>query len=511
MRTKTSHLGVAFSTAIHHDCQTELLCYASEQTIRSFKKEKVMLEAIRVIQGGMGVGVSDYRLSKAVSTYGDTQVALGTVSGVAAPHVLMNTLRKGDKDGRMRHALAHFPYPETARRVIDTHLEFDDSPKKHNETQWMFSLKPSRELVELTIAANFALVWLAKEGHDRAISINYLEKAPLPHLPSIYGAMLAGVDVVTVGAGIPLQIPAILDAYARGHPARYRAPVEGAVGEEGLMEFDPVSFFFEPIPVLKRPAFLPIVSTDSLASILAKKLAGKVDGFIVERPTAGGHNAGPRGHEKRFNERGEPVYGESDVPNWAKMRGLKIPFWIGGSFASPLAYSFARARGAQGIQVGSIFALADESGMDPSLARKTRLLGYRGDLDVLTSNYSPTGFPFKVARIHGTLSDSPVYANRRRVCDKGYLVTLHRATDGNVIARCAAEPEHAFVRKGGKEDDALSKVCLCNGLLATVGLGSPKEPPIVTLGNDVDFLQKLMAHEGSTYTTGDALRYLLGS
>ena len=70
------------------------------------------------------------------------------------------------------------------------------------------------ELRELCVVANFVEVWLAREGHDQPVGINYLEKIQLPHLPSIYGAMLAGVDYVLMGAGIPLKIPGALDALA---------------------------------------------------------------------------------------------------------------------------------------------------------------------------------------------------------------------------------------------------------------------------------------------------------
>ena len=71
----------------------------------------------------------------------------------------------------------------------------------------------ARELIELCIVANFVEVFLAREGHDGPVGINYLEKIQLPVLPSIYGAMLAGVAAVLMGAGIPIRVPGILDAF----------------------------------------------------------------------------------------------------------------------------------------------------------------------------------------------------------------------------------------------------------------------------------------------------------
>ncbi|MFX4805988.1 hypothetical protein ABTB42_20590, partial [Acinetobacter baumannii] len=75
----------------------------------------------------------------------------------------------------------------------------------------MPSLDPGRPLLELTVVANFVEVWLAKQGHNSPIGINLLEKIQVPTVPSLFGAMLAGVDYVLMGAGIPRQIPGVLD------------------------------------------------------------------------------------------------------------------------------------------------------------------------------------------------------------------------------------------------------------------------------------------------------------
>ena len=48
-------------------------------------------------------------------------------------------------------------------------------------------------------------------------------------------------------------------------------------------------------PRLERPRFLAIIASAPLARMMAKKASGRVDGFVVEGPTAGGHNAPPRG------------------------------------------------------------------------------------------------------------------------------------------------------------------------------------------------------------------------
>ena len=62
----------------------------------------------------------------------------------------------------------------------------------------------------------------------------------LPNLASLFGAMLAKVDVVLMGAGIPRSIPAILDRFAAGEPAEMTLDVAGALpGEKFVARFDP--------------------------------------------------------------------------------------------------------------------------------------------------------------------------------------------------------------------------------------------------------------------------------
>ena len=63
----------------------------------------------------------------------------------------------------------------------------------------------SRELAELSIVANFVEVFLAREGHGNPVGINYLEKIQAAILPCMYGAMLAGVEYVIMGAGNPTE------------------------------------------------------------------------------------------------------------------------------------------------------------------------------------------------------------------------------------------------------------------------------------------------------------------
>ena len=227
-------------------------------------------------------------------------------------------------------------------------------------------------------------VFLAREGHANPVGINYLEKIQTPHLVSIYGAMLAGVGYILMGAGIPLKIPGVLDAYVNHEPATYPLYVSGAVdGDDTTMHFRPRDFMECDLPPLERPRFLPIIASNVLAATLLKKANGRVDGFIIEGPTAGGHNAPPRGRPT-FNDQGEPVYGERDRVNLETMRALGVPFWLAGGFGGPDVLRQALEEGAAGVQVGTAFAYCEESGMRDDYKQAVLRLVAEGQAQVRT-------------------------------------------------------------------------------------------------------------------------------
>ena len=191
----------------------------------------------------------------------------------------------------------------------------------------------SREYDELCIVANFVEVFLAREGHDNAVGMNYLEKIQIPHLSSIFGAMLAGVDYVIMGAGIPLKIPGILDRFVNFEPATYTLQAAGSQdGADTTMTFVPREFLERELPPLLRPKFLAIVASNTLAVTMLKKANGKVDGLVIEGPTAGGHNAPPRG-KLQLSETGEPIYGERDQVDLDALRALGVPSGSPGDMA----------------------------------------------------------------------------------------------------------------------------------------------------------------------------------
>lgn len=465
-----------------------------------------------IIQGGMGVAVSGWPLARAVSLAGQ----LGVVSGTALGVVLTRRLQLGDPGGDLRRALACFPFPRMADRLLADHfIPGGKSPLAPFKLTPMPTLQSRPALVELTVIANFVEVFLAKEGHAGPVGINYLEKIQLPTVPSIFGAMLAGVDYVLMGAGIPRAIPGVLDHLARGETAQLPINVEGSLpGEKHLLTFSPTSFCGGAPPQLKRPQFLGIVASATLAMTLARKSSGRVDGFIVEGPTAGGHNAPPRG-PLQLDSAGEPVYGPRDVPELEKIRALGLPFWLAGSYGRPGKLAEALRLGAAGVQVGTAFAFCEESGVQPELKREALRLSRLGQARVFTDPLvSPAGFPFKVAQMAQTLSEAALYENRPRICDLGYLRHPYRKTDGTVGYRCPAEPLKNFLQKGGTLADIQGRKCVCNGLPATVGLGQvrPKsgaELPLVTAGDDVADIAQFLKPGRDSYSAQDVLDRLL--
>jgi nitronate monooxygenase len=462
----------------------------------------------------MGVAVSDWRLARAVSMEGQ----MGVVSGTGIDTVLARRLQAGDPGGHMRRAMAHFPVPEIQERVLKTYfVEGGKAAGKPFKSKPMPSITPPMALLELTVVANFVEVWLAKEGHDGLVGVNLLEKIQIQTLPSILGAMLAEVDVVLMGAGIPRAIPAVLDSYSRMEVTKLLMYVAGAeAGDEFYASVDPVPFCAPGTKSLKRPEFLAIVSSSALAATLARKATGKVNGFVIEGSTAGGHNAPPRG-PLNLDEMGEPVYGPRDTPDLADFRELGLPFWLAGSYGSQGRLQEAISEGAVGIQVGTAFAFCEESGIDPELKRKVLAESRARNVNVFTDpKASPTGFPFKVVGLEGTLSESGEYLARTRICDLGYLRTPYKMENGKIGYRCGAEPHEDFLAKGGNPEDLANRKCVCNGLLATIGLGQTRkdgrtEIPLVTAGNEVSRVAEFLAPGKDSYTAKDVIAHLLSS
>ncbi len=470
-----------------------------------------MSENCTIIQGGMGVGVSNWKLAQAVSRAGQ----LGVVSGTALDQMLARRLQDGDAGGDMRRALEAFPFRAMAERVWERYFV---AGGKAERTPYLavplLAKDMPRELAELCIVANFVEVFLAREGHANPVGINYLEKIQAAILPCMYGAMLAGVEYVIMGAGIPLKMPGVLDHYAEHQAAEYPMHVTGALeGDDTTMRFDPAEFMECELPPLHRPKFLAIVSSNTLALTMVKKANGRVDGLVIETRTAGGHNAPPRG-KLQLSEIGEPIYGDRDAIDIPKLCELGVPFWLAGGYGHPERLREALAVGAAGIQVGTAFAFSDESGLRADYKQDLLDKVLAGRASVFTDPLaSPTGFPFKVAHLEGTVSEDEVYEERPRICNLGFLREAYRTVEGRIGYRCASEPVTVYVSKGGNAEDAVGRKCICNGLLANVGFpqvlnGNRVEQGIVTAGDDITTVAQFLPSGQTHYSALDVIAEL---
>lgn len=494
-----------------------------------FEEKAPRERTFKVIQGGMGAGVSGWELARAVAMAGEklNEPVLGVVSGTGLPTIMVGRLRNGDLN--TIEALEEFD-KRTGKKIGEGIInEYKPnrlkSPPKPEVLMSSTTKEEIREkMTYLAVASAFVEVWLAKQGHSGPIGINLLEKIQLLHLPTLLGAMLAGVDYVLVGAGVPDQIPQVLKNFAKGLPASYRLELENEpkdlskelkekVDKEATMTLDP-TLFTSGRKELKIPQFYAIISSNPLAQWLSR--IDGVNGYIIEGPLAGGHNAPPR-VKNIFNEYGEPVYGEKDKVDLKKLKELGKPFYLAGAQATRKRFEEAIVNGAAGIQVGSLFALCEESGLRPDLKQQLIEEIIAEKLEVFADpNFSPSNYPFNVVKLPGTLSDPAVYVPRTRVCNAGYLVHVYLQPDGKIDFRCPAEPGNEYVRKGGKLKDTVGKGCLCNGLLATAGFaqsaaGLPrgrKESPVVTFGKDWKSIRDFVISKGSHFTAEDVVRYL---
>jgi len=479
-------------------------------------KEDILSEIrdIKLIQGGMGVGVSNWKLARTVSSLDQ----LGVISGVALERVITRRLQEGDEI--VREALLEFPDKELANFVTKNY--FIEGGRKNKNLPYKsvpfpflqidkeknITLKPTLE--KLIAISVFTEVTLAKKGHDNPVGINLLYKLEWPMMASLYGALLAGVDAVLIGAGLPTTIPGVLDSLSKNEITTMKAKVGD--GKDYQFLFNPSDILLNP-PKLERPPFLAIINGH-----LAARGVKHADAYIVEGPKGGGHNGPAR--NKKLTELGEPDFGEKDDLNLeafkdflsfnSKERGKEIqPYWFAGDYAHRLEE--ALSDGAKRIQVGTPFALSKESGIHlPEKEKIIKKIMNEGIYVYTDPLASPSGYPFKVMQLDETMSNKKVYESRKRICNIGHLIDLFEI-DGKVITRCPSEPLKHYERKGGKIENTLGKKCLCNGLMSTIGYGSPNEPPIYTSGKSHEVVKELAIRKGGIYSAKDVIDFILSN
>ena len=456
----------------------------------------------------MGIAVSNWELAKTVSLQGQ----LGVVSGTAIDNVMARRLQDGDISGNTRRALAQFPNQEIVKKILDKYfIEGGKAPEASYVMVPKITLEQKRDAQEILIVANFVEVWLAKEGHDGLVGINFLHKIQMTTAAGVFGAMLAGVDYIIMGAGIPRELPKLIRQLAKLEVGS--VPVDVIGGPAQLTTINPLDF----VPAstkIKKPKFLAIISVDVLGAYLARDEETRPDGFIIEHNSAGGHNAPPRG-KWEFDANGEPIYGPKDIADIEKMKKLELPFWLAGTYGSPERVKDALAQGAAGVQVGTLFAISNHSGFNDKTRKQLLDKLKSNTLEVKTDvKASPTSFPIKIAKLEGHTSTTEGFAARPKLCDLGYLREPALSETGRTIYRCPSEPDDQFIKKGGAVEDIDGRKCLCNGLMSNIGLPQVRkdgyvEAPIVTLGSDIEGAKVLLKSHPDGYGADDAVTWLL--
>lgn len=431
----------------------------------------------RLIQAGMGVHISSARLANEASRLG----ALGVVSGAALRHVVVEDVRAGDEEAI--EIARSFPVAQYVGEL----LAFAPGGKRHTHAVPVDTPDPKHNALprRLSAIAAYIEVMRAKRGHSGKVGINVMWKCALTVLPTIYGAMLAGVDALLCGAGVPMELPDIVAKIRAGQNMEY-LPLTGtgtharlAIAQDNTAPL---------LQAIQAPKLMPILSNYAFAKrmldVWQKEYSGaRPFAFVLEHHAAGGHNAPPR-NKTEFTEQ------DSIASYFDKVLALGVPVYVAGAFkhgGTRDDFQEWTARGAYGLQVGSRFALCEESGMRPDLRQKIIEAAVRGELEVATSpTMSPTGYPIKHVSLPGTISDVEIYAARPRVCNRMYLTQSHfeEQPDGTVKETyiCPAMPSEQYERLGGDAAETRDRVCLCNGLLSTAGYYDDIEPPAVTLG-----------------------------
>ena len=190
---------------------------------------------------------------------------------------------------------------------------------------------------------------------------------------------------------------------------------------------------------------------------------------------------------------------------------------MAGEYGHPEKVRAALAAGATGVQVGTAFAFCEESGLRQDYKHALLEHAIKGKAAVFTDPLaSPTGFPFKVAQLEGTLSDPEICAARPRICDLGFLREAYRTEDGEVDYRCPGEPVSVYVSKGGKPENTAGRKCLCNALLANIGhsqvrVGKHVEVGLITSGDDLKTIPQFLPEGQHSYSAADVVAKLLGA
>lgn len=450
------------------------------------------VERPRIIQGDLNAMVATWPLARAVAGTGQ----LGVVSGTLLPVITARRLQLGDPGGYLRRAFDHFPFAEVARRVWE---DFFVPGGKAAEAPFAPPLQPSLEpgpaLTELAVLAGFAEVFLAREGHSVPVAIHFAERARLPLLPTLYGALLAQVGGVMV-AGEDADVAAGVVRLCEGNEAGVRVRLAGLPSESGPeCCFNPRVLASDAPSGLPQPQVLLVGDPAELLAAQVQAAGGPVAGVVLRQAT------------------GQSLPPEEEL---SRLRALELPFWVGGLPATAASLAAVLAAGGAGLVVSTPFHYCEESELADDwkveVFERSRQAPARLAVEFTPA---PVGHRVPIARIEGSAIDEQEFARRERFCDVGFFRQLYRREDGSVGYRCPGETVACHLAKGGDPEAAAAQHCFCNGMLAALGLGQVRpgvgvERPLLPAGEDLRGLARFCPPDARSFTAADVVQQLLG-
>lgn len=284
-----------------------------------------------IVQGGMGIGISLYELASAVGR----KECIGTVSSAALDQL---TAKRLGRD-RMSQVEA------TANEIADTR----------------------------------------QSGSIAAINIMYALFSSYEQ--SIEGAIEGGVDIIISGAGLPMNLPSIVEKFTHTK--------DHAI------------------------SLIPIVSSARALELICRRWdrqGYRPDAVVLEGPKAGGHIGWNYSQVKKaganflkeydlFAKLLNPVL---DVANRYQNDFGPIPVIVAGGIYTHEDITYALSRGAAAVQIGTRFAATEESG-GSDLFKQAIVDASEEDITLATEDWgSPCKLPFRY------LKTSPLAQKQRR-------------------------------------------------------------------------------------------------
>ncbi len=346
-------------------------------------------ELVPIVSGGMGVDISTSTLALEVARLG----GIGHISDAMLPTV---TDRRYDTDF-VKVKLQKYKY------------NIDNSDKSAVK----FDLGQVEEATRLHVGKAME----AKRGNGM-IFINVMEKltmnAPRETLRArLHAALSAGIDGITLAAGLHLGSFALMEDHPRFRDARL-----------GI-----------------------IVSSVRALQLFLRKNArsGRLpDYVVVEGPLAGGH-LGFGMDWAKYDLRTI----NQEVIEYLRAEKLDIPVIpAGGIFTGSDAVSYLDA-GSAAVQVATRFTITHECGLPPDVQQE---YFKANEEDIEVNTISPTGYPMRMLK-----SSPAIGSGIRPGCESyGYLLDAH----GN-CAYIDAYNREVATHPDAKKISVMDKTCLC--------------------------------------------------